>query len=338
MYKGIILKVFLILAMVFLSSCREYFVTTKVNADGTVERTISIKDDKAAIDSLSRYFKAQGWEVKYENTDSKNSDSKTITATRKYSTPEEVNGNSAKIASVFKPEIDIKIDKHFRFFFTYYSYTETYKAYEIYSKVPLTKIFSPEEITKLKNGSDSLWTKQKIELYNGIVLFDIAFDEMKESLAKSPGIDLTKFTGMENRMSFYLEVARSNGKDEELIKIISKYSNDKTANEIMDYFSSDKNKNTKTKLIKMDDSLSAFKGSYENTVVLPGIITSSNSKSVKGNELFWKFDQDMFKFFDYEMTGESREVNTWVLIISAIVVLLLALLLILPKLRKKPAF
>jgi len=338
MNKGIILKTVLVIALFFLSSCREYFVTTKVNPDGTVERTISIKDDIRAIDSLSRYFKEQGWVIKYENSDSKNSDSKTIVATRKYSSFEDVNGTSAKIASVFKPEIDVKIEKHFRFFFTYYSYRETYKAYEIYSKLPIEKIFSQEEITKLKNGADSLWTKQKIELYNGIVMFDVAFDEMKESLTKSPGIDFSKFTGMESRMPFYLEVARSDGKDEEVIKILTKYSNDKTAKVIMDYFSSETTSGAKDKLKKLDDSLSAYKGSYENTIVLPGIITSSNSKSVKGNEIFWKFDQDKFKFFDYEMVAESREVNTWVLIVSGIVVLLLAFLLILPKLRKKQAF
>jgi|WetSurMetagenome_2_1015567.scaffolds.fasta_scaffold69565_2 hypothetical protein len=49
--------------------------------------------------------------------------------------------------------------------------------------------------------------------------------------------------------------------------------------------------------------------SFPFRLVMPGIITSTNSRDIKGNVVSWKLDAIDLAFSDFEMTAESRAVN-----------------------------
>lgn len=343
----IIFKFFLIAALFFLSSCKEYFITTRINSNGTIERSISQKDDASKDTGVPEsWLNNSGWDIK-SVFDSSGEKRHKVTANKKFNSFEELTDETAKPQHGFKPSLDVKVEKHFRFFFTYFTYKETYKAYNIYPKIPMNKIFSADEISKIKEGKDSIWAKKKTDSYGAIILFDVGFDEMQEIFFAEDGTDLAKLIPAEKRIELYKELIpvfsntqkmKENEEKEEEKKIISKYSNKNVANRIINYFNFAPAGLKRNKVLKAYDDLAEYDAPYENSVIMPGIITSSNSRTIEGNKVSWKFDQEKFKFFDYEMSAESREVNTWVIVVSGIVILLIMTGLLLPKLRRKTAF
>ena len=62
---------------------------------------------------------------------------------------------------------------------------------------------------------------------------------------------------------------------------------------------------------------------YGNKLLMPGIITSTNAKSMNGNILSWEIEPGEFFFYDLVMSAESRMMNKWAFWVSGILVLLL---------------
>jgi hypothetical protein len=340
MKRSIIFKVFLITALFFLSSCKEYFITTRINSDGTIERRIIEKSDYQDSTKLPEAWQNNhDWDIKtFISTTHK--DTCLVIATKKFASFGELTGETAKPKNGFQPLLDVKVEKHFRFFFTYYTYKETYKAYNIYPKIPMNKIFSEDEISRIKEGKDSAWIKQKYELYENLIYHDRIFDILEKYFYKNGDIDSPELFSKEKRMKLFTELAQSNkGKEKEdkTHTILCKYFTEKIAKKI-EYVISGKDKIMTDKSTAIHDSLKEYEAPYANSVIMPGIITSSNSKTIEGNKVSWKFDHYNFEFFDYEMNAESREVNTWVIFVSGIIVLLLLVGLLLPKFRRKAAF
>lgn len=342
MKYSIILKIFLITALFFLSSCKEYFITTRINSDGTVERTITEKSDNQDSTKLPEAWQNNHeWDIKTFISKT-HKDTCLVIATKKFASFDEFTDNTAKPEHGFMPSLHVKVEKHFRFFFTYFTYKETYKAYNIYSKIPMNKIFSADELAKIKEGKDSAWIKQKYELYENIISSDRYFDILEKYFYKNGDIDSPELLSKGKRMELFTELANSDkGKEKERESkthaILCKYFTEGMAKKI-EYIVYGKDKSMTDKFSAINDSLKKFEAPYENSVIMPGIITSSNSKTVEGNKLSWKFDHYNFEFFDYEMTAESREVNILVIVVSGIVILLIVIGLLLPKLRRNTAF
>jgi hypothetical protein len=340
MKYSIIFKVFLIVALFFISSCKEYFITTRINSNGTIERSIIEKDDGSKNTVFPEsWLNNSGWDVK-STFDSSGDKKHKVTADKKFASFDEFTGTSAKPLHGFAPLLDVKVEKHFRFFFTYFTYKETYKPYNIYPKIPMNKIFSADEIAKLKEGKDSAWVKHKYELYEDIISYDRFFNVMEKYLYQSGAINTRELLSKEKRMAMIEELAkegREKGKDDNTHAVLCKYFNEKTA-KIIEDISVGKNEILNKKFSAISDSLKEYEAPYTNSVILPGIITSSNSKTIEGNKVSWKFDHYNFEFFEYEMTAESREVNTWVIVVSGIIILLIITGLLLPKLHRTTAF
>lgn len=62
---------------------------------------------------------------------------------------------------------------------------------------------------------------------------------------------------------------------------------------------------------------------YGNQLLMPGIITSTNAKSMNGNILSWEIEPGEFFFYDFVMSAESRMMNKWAFWTSGFIVLLL---------------
>lgn len=336
--KGtIILKMFMVIALFFLSSCKEYFITTKVNSDGTVERNVACKIYQDQVNKKVNFpetFLADSvWTIKTVRDTVNKRD--LITADIKFNSFEEAIKELNKPRRNFDPVVDIKIEKQFKFFFTYYTYKESYKPFNQFKKTPLDKYFSQQEIIKLKEGTDSLWVETRLEEYSNYNLIDMFLDDVEKVFLSKYEIKFSNLISSEKRKQLIAEILPTIKDDKDYQKfktVIDKYFDKISAERIVERI--DKN----NEMVKMWEAMSRHDGKYENAVIMPGIITASNSKAIEGNKVSWKFDQENFKFFDYEMSAESREVNTWFIIVSGIIVLLLITLLILPKFRKKAAF
>ena len=183
----------------------------------------------------------------------------------------------------------------------------------------------------MKAGTDSAWVKNKLDAYTNYNMADMFLDTVSELLLSEHKINLGDILSADKRKEMLIELVKIEKDDEQNKKakeILGRYFEKQTAGWIEGYI------NNNEPFQKLLESSSRYDGTYENGVIMPGIITYSNSKSIEGNKVAWKFDQEKFKFFELEMQAESREVNLWVIIASGILVLILAGLLILPRLRK----
>jgi hypothetical protein len=64
----------------------------------------------------------------------------------------------------------------------------------------------------------------------------------------------------------------------------------------------------------------AYYSSYKIEIQLPWEISSSNADSVSGNTLIWRPLATKFAIKPYTMYAESRQVNLWAVVVSALVV------------------
>ncbi len=323
-----ILKLFFISALFLLSSCKEYFITTKINSDGTVEKTIIVKQDRNdGKFEAEAWLKKEGWNVvlSADSSASKN----ILTATKIFPSFEAFDSALVLNAKGFVPVFATRIEKHFRFFFTYFTYKETYKAQQFYKPMPVDRYFTPDELGKLKEGIDSAWTKNKLEEYNNYIMLDSYFEIMNREFLSKDKIDLNSLIPADKKKLLFAELSAPGKKDDEIEAVLKNYFGSQIALKIVE-FSKTKN----PEIENMDKTFSVSDGAYNNSVIMPGIITSSNSKIIEGNRVTWKFDQDKFKFFDFEMTAESREVNVWVIVVSSVIILLLLAGLLISRIRK----
>ncbi len=324
-------KIILAVSLIFLSSCKEYFITTKINSDGTVERNIAYKTDENDTSSFPETFLAdKSWKSsKQKDTANKKT---IINLSSKFNSYEDAVKELGKQREGFEKIIDIKIEKSFRFFFTYYTYKESYRPFNRLNKTPLEKYFNRDEIEKLKAATDTAWVKEKLDAYTQHNMVDMFLDTVEELLLKEHQIRMETLLPAGKRkelISELIKVDKDDENNEKAIKVLSRYFDNAPLKLITGYIENNE------PFQKLLEDMSRYDGTYENSVIMPGIITYSNSKSIEGNKVSWKFDQERFKFFEYEMLAESREVNVWVIIAAGIVVLLLIGLLILPRVWRR---
>ncbi len=154
----ILIKVLAIIILFTINSCIDFYeITTRVNADGSLDRTISVK----ASDSTS-VFKGHirvplpgdtSWTIVSRGYQELDKDSKPIKkfeyiATRHFKNIEELN-SYLKVSSDTSKEVkvDIAFKKQFRWFYTYVTYTEVYKKYMPFNQFPIENFMSEADLS-----------------------------------------------------------------------------------------------------------------------------------------------------------------------------------------------
>jgi hypothetical protein len=74
--------------------------------------------------------------------------------------------------------------------------------------------------------------------------------------------------------------------------------------------------------------------SYNNNVLMPGLIMKTNATSLSGNMVSWKPEAENFFLYDYVMEVESRIINRWVFWLTGILILGFAAILLVGSWRK----
>ena len=224
-----------------------------------------------------------------------------------------------------------KLEKRFKWFFTFYKYYEIYPKYN-----PLKGI-----------SIDSFLTKNEIMLYtsdnpkfspelNGIEIRDLlnTIEERKEAWLN---------------VSFFWEYYRITQKNFPSTKgipvdtILEAFKDSIFKNDFKReprYFMCCMDNYFKTgEFSALSDSSSAmmelkiFKENFEKpfseflnyNLIMPGKLVETNAKQTHGDTLSWKVDAYRFFFNDYEIRAESRVANIWAFIVSGLFILGVAL-------------
>jgi len=358
----------------FLWGCIEHTITTQIMPDGRVIRTISLKGDSTAI-FLGTFPVPEdsGWAVttrheKQDGSDSIKRDEFVYEAVREFPDYKAVNLCFYR-DTIFSDHINIKVElqKKSRWFYTYYTYTETYLKLFPFRSVPVHDILNDRDLRIFLAGenevyyspqgdslmvvtdsvtlpvlsqTDSLRFKQlmdtleqKFEKWQKVNIYNDLFDLVCDALGKMGKLPDTVNT----RVAFYqyLDSTRVFESALENRKVI--------VDEAASFFNVDPEYLEAANLdgFNLFDKkfrISALSlESFVNQVLMPGMILHANTTENKGNLVVWRFRMASFYATDYSMKVNSRIINKMALVLTSLIVLgTTGIVLILLFMKKKP--
>jgi hypothetical protein len=318
-------------AIILLSSC-EHRVETKtiVHEDGAIDKTIMLYENASASNEKN-YFNvssAKGWKVsvdsvtKHSSGDSSLNKKYTHTFQKSFQSVEEANAELAMPSdSLFR--ITSKFKKQFRWFYTYYFYSEIYHPLNRFSLPTadyLTKVdFEfirqlPAEGERISKA-DSLFLKKLNERifdeYGPRALFEEFFESLlsfsdgqhSENIKKNKEVLYKAFTNDATGYNFFAD--NGNGKSFDIIssKMADSLGIDKNSKE---YQSSLKRLESKINFIGW-----AKDGKFQHSTEMNGEIVEHNADSVVGNRYYWAPAYLKFAFENYSMHITTRKPNLW---------------------------
>lgn len=324
--RSYLLGINIAVLMMIAFGCKEYTTKTKINADGSCERTIMVEGDISKIGELPFPIPVDNtWKITTKKSE-KDSTKNIYLASKSFSKVDYLNGeykNPDKIG------VEIKFDKKFRWFYTYYEYEEIYNSYFPTKSIPLKEFLSKEDYQKFLDGDTTKAFENKLAEYADKNYKEYFLAEFLKACKKNNITDVTQAAIDANKSQILQMLEEKEGNLTEAMNSLEKILGSKSL-----------------KLIKSDLELivediakkiewaGSADGTYTNQISMPGVIMETNSKSVKGNLVEWKVDADRFQFEDLVMRVESRSANVLMFILSGVLVLLAVVFLLLPKFRK----
>jgi hypothetical protein len=331
MKNNIVFKISMLIYIVILNfyGCNEgYKSTTKINSDGSCERTIIVKADSSYI--RNGYFPVpidKSWDPKWERVEKDSQ--KAFIIHKKFT---DVNDINNEFKNKDKVPANIRFEKKFRWFFTYYDYTEIYKEYNLFNKKPLSAFLTGDEYKKYLEGDTTKILNDRIERYLTENIFNYFLDEMITAVEKLKDPALQSKLLEENRETLINLGFSDKYKDlddaENILALINEVLKSKNIYKLKD----DVKRISDDILQKITTSEIRYK--FTNEVIMPGIILNTNAVILEGNKVAWNFSSERFHYADFIMTVESRTTNVWTIILSAILSIAIVVLLVLPKFKK----
>ena len=311
-----------------------------MNPDGSFTRIVTVTGDSAEVFSRNLPFPVdETWEKSFSR-DSTDSTKYIMRYTKFYKNSErlkeEIKSDTSAYSIIKK---DISIRKNFRFFYSYLTYEEVYKA--LYPFCLDYKDYFTENDLQLSTGmlnpqspEDSLAYENadtRVENY----LLAAAFKEV-DSIIRSgiSKLDDPRLNAVD--MSLYQDSLRKilinldfeHGED--FIDSLINWSGNEDLKLLTTidpplFAEFDRRTELWQKALDLDG--------YAVEVELPGLITVTNSNMLKGNEVRWEFRSTVLFFRDTVFFVESRVINYWAFIIAGIVLFALVIVLVVKAVR-----
>ncbi|MBN2000552.1 hypothetical protein JW935_23590 [candidate division KSB1 bacterium] len=331
------MKKYYILAMCILCAicgCREISVTTTVNTDGSLERVVTTGDSSGVANSVYPIPTDSSWTITYHETkDDSDNVEKKYKAVKTFKNIAELNKYlECKGDTIPRMGIKVDLNKKFRWFYTFFEYTETYKSFNQFHKLPPADFFTVEEIELIKAGIDSGSIEDRLEEWQGHSIFEEFYQPFLEYVEKLGDSQLTPESVRSHREEMLKIVDEEEPADvEDFLKkletILAAPSVWKLENEIKTMYD-DISK-------KIDYMGNFYTIDFTNTVQMPGLLIDTNAPTVEGNKVTWNFESVRFYVYDFEMKAVSRVVNKWTFLVTVVISMGVLLLLILSIVRKK---
>ncbi|MDP2037572.1 MAG: hypothetical protein Q8L04_09340 [Ignavibacteria bacterium] len=309
------------------AGCKEYTTKTKINSDGSCERIVIVEGDTSNIAGLPFPIPIdKSWKIEKKKSE-KDSTKVAYSAEKRFT---DVNDLNAEYKDQSKIGVKINFEKKFRWFYTYYEYEETYKSYFPFKLIPLKEYLTKEEYQEFLDGDTTKTFKDKLDEYAGRNYVEYFLSEFLKACKKHNITDVSQASIVANKQLILEQIDKQGEDIDKLIQFLEKTLRSKSLKVVkpeIELLIEDIEK-------KMEWAGSAD-GTYTNQVSLPGVILSTNSKSVKGNTVEWKVDSWRFQFEDLAMRVESRSANVSMFVVTGVVFVLALILLLLPKFKKR---
>lgn len=342
--KTIKLLTALIAALLFVS-CEEYNITTTINSDGSCSREMNYKEtshttpqwhggDKVyslPIIEGADYGDTSKEEYNLESFDT----NKVVRKFKEYASVEEMcNDWISFTPENFESTAKGGLKKKFMWFYTYYTFTETFNNYSHILNVPADRY-------SLSDDMISFWLTGKPELAQGLAGID-AIDKLSpietkfnkwitacfyselidifinnyESITDAP---ISKEQFIANKDSVLAFIDKSG-----IVIFDLKGKNDP----INDYYKTDKYDSENHKQWEIYNSVRyleekymlIFTTKYNFKLVMPGKIESVSVGTIDNNTAQYTIQAKAFAYKDYTFSATSRKTNAWAFVISALII------------------
>lgn len=338
--------IFSLCLVTLLTACEQHYILiTQVNSDGScIRQCQTTTSDTAFLTGeitknpfpfrltsewqLSVYDSVRRsplpWPLKKEQLTGQ---SLTVIASKKFPSVRELNDNFHYDHSPWeeiKPYIHLK--KSFRWFYTYYSFRETYPQFPAQKiPVPLEMYLTPREQQQWFQSDPSAYTgmngceiyeqlnkiQEKVEIWTNHNLFALEYAAIQE-IART----------VDNPYSSRMSQVRDS-----IFKLNNnQYAIDTThIPSLLDqYFRTNYFSGLQRQYHRQLDSLCEQKleltallnPQFRYELILPGKIVSSNAPYYENDRLIWKLNAWRFLTEDYVLTAESRQVNLWAILLT----------------------
>jgi hypothetical protein len=331
------ISILVAIAALMITSCdKNVTMVTEINRDGTCTRQVSTSDDFLLYD--------ESWE---EVVPQDTADQKSFTLRRSFSSVEEMAANP--VLSVYGEPVrsEASLQKRFKWFYTDYTFTETFAGWGDHFDIPITKFLSQDEASFMWTGYPNL-----VEGMTGIDMVD-KLDKIQENLEyweysiilnchfkliannyddiSNPPVNRDIFISLRDSV---IKFGCENGYDEfSEVKLL-----------LNDYFKSDA-----YNIFYSSSSIAAdeFRDKYEaesdsifypvcNIIFLkapyclkmPGRVTDAGRGTLADGVIQYRFEGGFLVAGDYTITATSRVANVWAFILSTAIILLALLSLL----------
>jgi hypothetical protein len=310
----------IVLVLLTASGCKkDKKTTTKINSDGSCVRTVVVNP----VSDTSSSFPVpidKSWETRLEGDTEK-----VYIASKRFDDANQMNNEYKKTEKV---GIDLKFEKKFRWFFTYFNYQETYKPCFQIQRIPIRTFLTKEEYVQYENGDTSKALKKRMDEFLTANIFEEFYRQLIDSVESlhDPSLPVSIFVAKKQDIDF--------DKMEHDTKDIVAYLERVLGLKLQDKLERQIDGVTKSIDAKVQFMINAG-GDYINEVVMPGIVLNTNANTVEGNKVVWHFNEDKFTFISYTMNVESRIANLWATYATGGILIVLVGLLMLPRLKRK---
>jgi hypothetical protein len=233
----------------------------------------------------------------------------------------------------------VSYNRKFRWFYTYHRFSETFPRIKTFDRVSINKYLTEEEVKMWFQGHNFCFEGMNgIEISEHLSQIEKKINQWIDrnvyeehihaivnniELLDAPGIDAKKL--LAEKDSIYKSCKKKEKDIDFDIKVLDNYFN---TNAFTDMF--EKHKRLEHEI---DSALSFFDfygNQLEYRLVMPGKIINTNSATKNSDTLSWKVDAYRFSMHDYEMYANSRTPNIWAFIVSAIIIIMVVLLFLVP--------
>ncbi len=335
-----------IIAGGLLPGCLEIETRTRVNADGTVLRTQVLTGDSTEVEEGAFPFPVDStWTFSLARTEK--GEFRRM-AEKLFRNVEELN-RDADDTSRLNVRSRTVVQKRFLWFFTEYTYRETYLRSNPFNAVPLTDYVPQELVDRYLRGE--LPDKQFASRGDSLALHDAgmrfqewqqrgAFEAYYAELAKGVEAlhdriltDSMLAAHKEELFGRTRDWILGSGNMDTLAIIVGHALNSRRIPEA-EALNREGFAGYRTKAAFVE-YLHAHP--YTARIEMPGLVLDTNAPSIEGNELSWKDVLNYAYLSDYDVWAKSRTVNWWAVIASGCVVLAAMLLFIGVAFRRRRA-
>jgi len=325
-----------LLLTLWIAGCREIKTTTTVYEDGRIERKIAIEGNSNKLQESAFPFPIDSTWSRQRTHQAQDSTKTVTTWSRQFSGIAELQACYKAITHpALRVKVDIKSERKFRWFYTYWQYSETYHAYNVHILKPVSDYLSADELLFWINKPDS---SDEVEKKMDQWMMDNMFAEFYQTLQhqvrrlNDPRLDIQLLDAHKSELYHALMDSSSEADEvDEILAVCQQIYGSDVLNAAR--VAIDSSLISLEKHLEFETDLSL--NSYTNTVLLPGQLWASNGQIVEQGQVTWNLTSRNFQFEDFSMWARSRKANIGLTILSAIMAILLAAGLIIAHIKSR---